>query len=605
MNQSDSGSEQPAAGAPAAGVASVPAPASRLPAATGTAAPGRHGAAARPWVRELLVLAGFLAAGVAATWPRAAYLTGTLPRGSDPASYVWSLWWVARQLTHLANPWATHYLAAPAGLPLGYDTLMPLLGLVMAPVTLFFGPSASFTLLAIVTPGLAGYAMYRAARLWLPTRTGAIAAGALFGLSGMLDWQDWYHLNIAIGTVFLPLALETAIRLRRDPSLRRGLVLGVVIGASVLVNQESAVMAAIIAALALAPWLLSVPNRARVSALAAGAAVAAVIAAPQVLTMAAQAGAGQAATSALSGQYERLAGELPSLFAPSTRVAEYGLGSLASIYTAHTRGEALATFGVVLTLLALLGLAVSWRRRGTVRLGLLWLASALLALGPTLYLAGHRYVPLPQLWQGGHVSLLMPYTWFVRLPGLSAFREADRLAFLGLVAAALLAGAAVEWLRGHARLVLAVAVVLGVLEAGWAGNSPQPTMPTTMTAGDVAGARHRRRPPAGRFLHVLAAPADGRGRPAACLPHPAGGRPAGSPQHAGAARRRPGRCGPARHPLADPLAAAAVGLADPLPRRHRVPLPAPGRRRQPVPALRVPWASAARKRAGTRPATPG
>lgn len=491
MNQPEStGSEQPGAGAPAAGVASAPPPARQVPARPAPAAaepaqPGQPGLAARPWARELLILAGFLAAGVAATWPRAAYLTGTLPAGSDPASYVWSLWWVAHQLTHLANPWITHHLAAPAGLPLGYDTLMPLPGLVMAPVTLAFGPSASFTLLAIITPGLAGYAAYRAARLWLPSLTGAIVAGACFGLSGMLDWQDWYHLNIAAGAVFLPLALETAIRLRRDPAVWRGVVLGAVIGASVLVNQESAVMAAIIAALALTPWLLSVPTAARVKSLAAGVVTAAVVAAPQVVAMALQAASGQAASSALSGQYERFSGQLPSLFAPSTRVGDYGLSGLASIYTSHTRAESLATFGVVLTLMALLGLVVGWHRRGTARLGLLWLASALLALGPTLFVAGRRYVPLPQTWQGTHVSLLMPYTWFVRLPGLAAFREADRLAFLGLLAAALLAGAAAEWLRGHARPVLAVAVVLGVLELGWPGNPRQPTMPTAMPALDA------------------------------------------------------------------------------------------------------------------------
>ena len=75
--------------------------------------------------------------------------------------------------------------------------------------------------------------MYRAARLWLPTLTGAIAAGAFFGLSAMLTYQAWYHLNIAYGTVFLPLTLEAAVRLRRDPTIGRGVILGVVLGASV------------------------------------------------------------------------------------------------------------------------------------------------------------------------------------------------------------------------------------------------------------------------------------------------------------------------------------------------------------------------------------
>ena len=43
-------------------------------------APGRvRAAAARPWAREAAVLAGFLAAGVAVTWPLASYLAGRLP----------------------------------------------------------------------------------------------------------------------------------------------------------------------------------------------------------------------------------------------------------------------------------------------------------------------------------------------------------------------------------------------------------------------------------------------------------------------------------------------------------------------------------------------
>jgi hypothetical protein len=480
------GSDLPGSRARGIGVFSTPPSGRATPPAADRAERGMRRATARPWARELLILAGFLAAGIAATWPRPAYILGSLPHGVDEASYVWSLWWVAHQLTHLANPWVTHYLAAPGGLPLGYDTLMPLPGLVLAPVTLAFGPSASFTLLAILTPGLAGYAMFRVARLWLPTFTGAIAAGAFFGLSGMFAWQDWYHINIAAGTVFMPLALEGAIRLRRDPTIRRGLVLGVVIGACVLVNQESAVMAVILAALALVPWLTSVPSAARIRALAVSVVTAAVVATPQVLPMVQQASSGLTATHELARQYEQFAGELPSMFAPSTRVADYGLSGLASIYTSHTpRGESLATFGVVLTTLALLGLVVGWRRRGTGRLGLLWLASTLLALGPTLYVAGHQYVPLPGSWHGAHVSLLMPYTWFVRLPGLSAFREADRLAFLGLAAAALLAGAAIEWLRGHAKPLLAVAVVLGAMEAGWPGSPQRGTMPTTMTALDA------------------------------------------------------------------------------------------------------------------------
>jgi hypothetical protein len=79
----------------------------------------------------------------------------------------------------------------------------------------------------------------------------------------------------------------------------------------------------------------------------------------------------------------------------------------------------------------------------------------------------------------------MPYTWVMRLPVLSAFREADRFAILGLVGAALLAGAAVDWLRYHARPLIVAVAALGVLEAGFSAGPPQSgIMPTALPALD-------------------------------------------------------------------------------------------------------------------------
>ena len=169
------------------------------------------------------MLACYLAAGIAVTWPRATWLVdGKLPATRDAGSYVWGFWWMAHQVAHLADPWFTRSIAAPVGVELGYHALMPLEGVLMMPVTLAFGPSASYNLLSIVLPGLLCYAMYRAAPLWLRTQTGAIAAGAFFGLSSMLTWQAWYQLNLAAGALFLPLALEAAVRLRRHPGLAAG-----------------------------------------------------------------------------------------------------------------------------------------------------------------------------------------------------------------------------------------------------------------------------------------------------------------------------------------------------------------------------------------------
>src|SRR5437660_3006841 len=138
------------------------------------------GASRRSAGVHLAVLAGFLAAGVAVTWPHATYLAGRLPATLDAGDYVWDFWWVAHAVGHFASPWSTGYMAAPLGAQLGYHTLMPLAGIVMLPVTALFGPSASYTLLSVAVPGLLGYATYRVARLWLPSQAGALAAGALF-----------------------------------------------------------------------------------------------------------------------------------------------------------------------------------------------------------------------------------------------------------------------------------------------------------------------------------------------------------------------------------------------------------------------------------------
>ncbi len=454
-----------------------------------SARPGGHRAA----LRHLVILAGYLAAGVAVTWPRAAYLVqGRLPDYLDVTSYTWDLWWVAHQVSHLGNPFFTRQMAAPAGVQLGFDTLIPLPGLVLTPVTLLFGPSASLSLLTIVIPGLACYTMYRAARLWLRSHTGAIAAGACFGLCSMLDWQDWYHIQLSAGMVLLPVTLEAAVRVRRSGRpVPSALVLGLTLGASVLINQEIAIMALILAALTLVPWLLAEPSQAlaRLRVLAPGVLAAAVVACPELIAMGQQLAAGGAAVSPrlLASSDASYGTGLGQLFAPSPRMAGFGLPLFSSYGPV---GEGMPGYGVVLTVLAAAGLAASWRRGSARRLACLWLGCSALALGVTLYVGQHQYIPLRASWDGVRVSLLMPYTWLVRIPGLAAFRDAGRMALLGLVGAALLAGSAVEWLRWHLRpaklgvLAIACVAALGILEAGWAGSPGPGTMPTALPALD-------------------------------------------------------------------------------------------------------------------------
>ncbi|MGP7996433.1 MAG: hypothetical protein ACLPKI_03715 [Streptosporangiaceae bacterium] len=456
----------------------------------GTAPTARDGQpgprAARPVLVHLLVLAGYLAAGVAVSWPRAAYLAGRLPATRDAGSYVWGFWWVSHQLVHLGNPWFTRAIAAPVGTQLGLHALMPLPGVLFAPVTLVFGPAASYNLLSVAMPGLLCYAAYRAARLWLRSQPGAIAAGAFFGLSSMLVWRSWYHLNLAAGELFIPVALEAAVRLTRRPGWRQAAILGVVLAAAVLTDQEIAVLVIITAVLVLAVWLARRPvTAAKLRAAGLAAVVTVVLASPQLVAIIQQIRDGGVTSppGSLQASYRGYSGSLPDMFAPSPRIADFGLRGLGFIFRGPVN-DGVPTFGLLLSVLAVLGTVALWRRPSARLLALLWLGCAALALGPVLRVGPHLLIPEPQLVGNWRVSAVMPFTWFAKLPGLSGFREPDRLMMLGILPAALLAGGAVDWLRYHAAPAIVAVLALGVLEAGWSGNPGIGAMPTALPAVD-------------------------------------------------------------------------------------------------------------------------
>lgn len=447
---------------------------------------GRLRATARhPVTIQLAVLLAFVAAGIALTWPRASYLAdGRVPATLDASGYVWDLWWMAHCVAHLADPWTTSYLAAPVGTLLGLHTLMPLPGLLLTPVTAAFGPAVAYNLLTIAMPGLLGYALYRVARLWLPGQAGPLAAGGCYGFSAILTWQTWMHLNLATAALFLPITLEAVVRLRRHAGFRQALVLGLVLGGAMLTDQETAIMAGLLAAVALLPWLVSRPWLPRLAVVGVAAMTALVVASPQLIAIAHETAVGGPQPQPSATEY--LAGiRIPNMFEPSPRLAELGLSP--------SQAHSWSTYGTVLSVLALAGLVLAWRRRPAARLlGLLWLGASIMALGAAPHIGSRMFVPWAHLWGGVPVSYVMPYTWFVELPGLSSFREPSRLAELGLVAAALLAGYAVTWIRQRTRswtrlqggrVAVAGVFAVGLLEAGM-GSAPMPTMAASLPALD-------------------------------------------------------------------------------------------------------------------------
>jgi len=440
-------------------------------------------AARRPFVRHAVILLSYLALGIIVTWPRFTYLAGRLPNARDSAEYAWDMWWMARQFLHPGNPFTTQYMIAPVGTPLAYHALMPLIGALMAPVTFAAGPAFSANLLVVLVPGLLGYVMYRAARLWLPG-LGAYAAGIFFGLSSMMTWRSWYELNIAVGTVFLPLTLEAAVRLRRHPAWWRAVVLGAIVGLCLLVDSESAILALMVLAAVMVTWIVRQPSVRKLALLAVSGAVGVVVASPQLIAMLQQTSALAVSPRELASDYVTYGVALPQMFAPSPRLTSFGLAGLSSVFNHGIKTEGVPTFGVTLTVLALAGVVIGWRRRRTWLWLVLWLAVCVVTLGPVIYLGSRAYVPLPLNDHGYKLSALMPYTWIIRLPGMSGFRESNRFNALGLMPAAMLAGVAVQWIWARSRPALLLVACVAALELGWSSAGAPGTMPTGLPAVD-------------------------------------------------------------------------------------------------------------------------
>src|SRR5262249_58219740 len=89
---------------------------------------------------------------------------------------------------------------------------------------------------------------------------------------------------------------------------------------------------------------------------------------------------GATRTPLLAVSYKQYGIGLPGMFTPTPRVSIFGLDPLASPFLHGRDNEGMPMFGTTLTVLALLGLLASWRRRSAWQLAALWIRCAALAL---------------------------------------------------------------------------------------------------------------------------------------------------------------------------------------------------------------------------------
>lgn len=125
---------------------------------------------------------------------------------NDPMQMMWFLKWVPWQLLHGHNPFTTDALFYPRGVSLTWNTAVPTLGVLAAPLTLTVGPALSFAVLLTLGPALTSLTGF----WWLRRHTTRYAPAALggfvIGFSPFIAGHLLGHLNLVFA-VLIPIVL--------------------------------------------------------------------------------------------------------------------------------------------------------------------------------------------------------------------------------------------------------------------------------------------------------------------------------------------------------------------------------------------------------------
>jgi hypothetical protein len=168
---------------------------------------------------------------------------------SDSALWLWFLRWFPFSIEHGLNPFVTNYIDYPSGVNLLWNGSMPLIGVLMAPVTLTLGTIFAYNVLITLSVGFSAWAAYLLIRRYVQKPFAAIVGGLLYGFSPYMMGHSLGHpvLTLVVIPPLIFLALdEILVRQRRSPRAM-GIVLGLLASAQLLISQEMLAITALTA----------------------------------------------------------------------------------------------------------------------------------------------------------------------------------------------------------------------------------------------------------------------------------------------------------------------------------------------------------------------
>ena len=184
----------------------------------------------------------------------------------DQEQSIWFLAWLPTALGSGHNPLITDRLNAPDGANLMWNASVPLVGLLVAPITRLGGPILAYNVAALLAIALSGLACFAALRRYTKGALGALVGGGLYCLSPYVASHTALHLNLInvwAPPLFLIILDELVVRRRYRPELL-GVGLGAIGAVQLVTSEEVLALSAVVGALLTVVLALIVRKRAAI-----------------------------------------------------------------------------------------------------------------------------------------------------------------------------------------------------------------------------------------------------------------------------------------------------------------------------------------------------
>lgn len=388
-----------------------------------------------------------------------------LSDGIDGASFLWSYWQVPQAVSNLENPFSTDLIFHPVGVPLSFHTGTAIESLLIGGLSGIVGITLAVNLVmlgAVVASAMGAYLLALHERASVPA---AFFAGVAFAfLPGrLLRIISHHNLN---HTWILPFGLLALLVLIEQPSRRRALVFGGILGVALLTDLTLSTFLAIAVGIVLAWRRREIFNRDLAVRLAQAAGVAAIVSLPLLATVAATMARGEVDTLDGWGGADIHSADLLSWVIPPTSNRLWGPSF--TRFAALTGGERMAYPGLVVLALAAAGACFLIRQR----MQTVWIAMAgtffVLSLGPFLRFNGRSGSWFEYL--DARFSVPLPFFALHFVPVVNGLRAPARFSMMAALALAILAALALTRLGARHPLLLwgLPAVALAVVAAEFA-----------------------------------------------------------------------------------------------------------------------------------------